>query len=87
MTEYIKRKWRRMNLLMRALVSVVTAGCICSVLIVVASPGDTDEDGMSDDYETFFGLNYTNAADASQNNDDDTLLNLAESSLYRPVRR
>jgi glucose/arabinose dehydrogenase len=39
---------------------------------------DTDNDGMPDDFETAFGLNPANAADATQDADGDGMTNLAE---------
>ena len=39
---------------------------------------DTDGDGMSDDYEKFYGLNANNTADASVDADGDGLTNAQE---------
>ncbi len=47
---------------------------------------DSDRDGMSDLYETFFHLNPTNAADAQENYDADALRNFAESLLSTDPR-
>jgi hypothetical protein len=43
---------------------------------------DSDNDGMSDLYEGFFKLNPTNAVDAAENYDSDSLNNLRESELW-----
>jgi hypothetical protein len=48
----------------------------------IAFAVDTDNDGMSDAYEAFFKLNATNALDATEDPDADTLANLAESALW-----
>ena len=47
---------------------------------------DSDNDGMSDLYENFFKLNATNATDAVQNHDTDTLLNQQEALLWTDPR-
>lgn len=52
----------------------------CVALAVWAA--DTDTDGMSDEYEQFFGLNYTNATDALLDSDSDSLTNLTEALLW-----
>lgn len=44
--------------------------------------GDSDQDGMSDGYELFFGLNPTNAADSALDSDGDSLTNRQESVLW-----
>ncbi len=51
-------------------------------LALAAFAVDTDTDGMTDDYEQFFGLNYTNAADALLDSDSDSLTNLQESVIW-----
>ncbi len=43
---------------------------------------DSDNDGMSDNYELFFSLNPTNSTDATLDNDLDSLLNYDESILW-----
>ena len=58
-----------------ALVLFYTAGSIRS------TETDSDNDGMSDAYELFYGLNPTNSADADLNYDGDSLNNLQESAL------
>jgi alpha-tubulin suppressor-like RCC1 family protein len=52
--------------------------CAGLALLAVADAVDTDGDGMSDEYESFFGLTPTNAADAGEDNDGDSLTNHAE---------
>jgi len=54
-------------------------GVFVGVWMVVAQQTDTDNDGMSDSYETFFGLEATNSADALIDEDADGLTNLNES--------
>ncbi|MCF7863261.1 MAG: hypothetical protein K9L89_00545, partial [Kiritimatiellales bacterium] len=43
---------------------------------------DTDNDGMSDQYENFFKLNPTNSMDALENHDADSLTNLVEALMW-----
>jgi len=57
---------------------ILLAGC----LVWTVWAADTDTDGMTDEYEVFFGLNHTNAADASFDPDGDTLTNLQESVFW-----
>ena len=47
---------------------------------------DTDNDGMSDIYENLFGLNITNAVDAAENYDTDSLNNSEEALLWTDPR-
>lgn len=54
-------------------------GVCAGVWVVVAQQTDTDNDGMPDSYETFFGLEATNSADAAFDEDADGLTNLNES--------
>jgi len=49
------------------------------LLVGLAFAVDTDQDGMSDLYEDFFGLNYTNSADAAENYD------CANDQIMRPI--
>jgi hypothetical protein len=78
MSDIIKTKWRKLGPFNKVL-SLVALSLI-SVLPVLAI--DTDNDGMSDAFEIFFGLDYSNPADASLNNDSDTLSNLDESAGF-----
>lgn len=52
----------------------------CGVL--AAHAVDSDGDGMSDEYETFFGLNVSNPGDAPLDYDGDGLSNLEESMRW-----
>jgi len=47
----------------------------------VARAADSDSDGMSDEYELFYGLNPTNSADALVDYDYDGVTNLQESAM------
>jgi len=84
MTEMIRRKWRRMNPAQRVatLAVLVAAGIGTLVAIVWASGPDTDLDGMSDLYESHYGLDPNDPSDASLNCDADTLVNLDEYPLW-----
>jgi len=64
-----------LSLPVAALVLFYTANSIRS------TETDSDNDGMSDAYELFYGLNPTNSADADLNYDGDSLNNLQESAL------
>lgn len=59
---------------------------LCGTVLVVAVAAvlavDSDNDGMSDLYESFFGLNVTNSLDATENYDTDNLNNLQESVIW-----
>ncbi len=59
-------------------IGILLMGCLA--LAVWAA--DTDTDGMTDEYEVFFGLNHTNAADAAFDPDGDSLTNLQESVFW-----
>ncbi|MFC1461126.1 thrombospondin type 3 repeat-containing protein [Verrucomicrobiota bacterium] len=72
MTEYIKRRWWAMSHLSRRVCAAGAILCLCCLVVALAT--DTDNDGMSDAYELFYGLNPTNAADADLNYDEDSLL-------------
>ncbi len=69
----------------RALVLVIPVLISALALIGVADhhpeDPDTDNDGMPDAYELFFGLNPTNRADAHLDFDGDGLNNLQEAAL------
>lgn len=84
MTELIRRRWRRMGKVQRlSVLAVFAAMCVgAMVAIVLASGPDTDGDGMSDLYESFFGLNPQNPTDAAGNPDGDSLSSLAESGVW-----
>ena len=84
MTEYIRRGWQRMGLAQRVAFIAAIAAVSIGVLVTIlpAAGPDSDDDGMSDTYENFFGLDPNDASDAAQNNDADTLDNLAESALW-----
>jgi len=75
MTEMIRKKWRNMTGGTRVmfLIGILGAG-----VAFIAYAVDSDFDGMSDSYESLFTLNVTNAADAAEEYDGDTLVNLSE---------
>jgi hypothetical protein len=52
----------------------------------IAVAVDTDNDGMNDAYENFFHLNPTNAVDAQDDLDTDTLVNQQEALLWTDPR-
>jgi hypothetical protein len=83
MTELIKKKWRAMAGNTRRVVLIAIIGTASSIVTVMvkAALQDSDGDNMSDAYEQLFSLNPADASDASLNYDDDTLNNLAESSI------
>lgn len=83
MSNKLKReKARAASIPVRLLLAGAALFAAVAVLITFAQGPDTDNDGMSDAYETFFSLNPTNPADAAFNYDTDTLDNLAESGLW-----
>ncbi|MEI7881723.1 MAG: hypothetical protein WCI95_12705 [bacterium] len=54
---------------------------LVAVMGLVALAVDTDNDGMSDAYETLFSLNPTNSTDALLDSDGDGVTNLQESAM------
>src|SRR4030095_12742841 len=63
--------------------SVVITNAVGSITSVVATltitgSGDSDGDGMPDDWETLYNFNINNSADASQDADGDLMTNLQE---------
>ena len=54
------------------------AGAVTSRLAVVSILADVDRDGMADSWETVFGFNSTNPADATLDKDSDTVSNRDE---------
>ena len=81
MNNNIIKRWRRGSLLLGLPAAVVAFALFYMAGSTQSTETDSDNDGMSDAYEMFFGLNPTNPADAAWNNDDDSLNNLAESVL------
>jgi len=77
MTEQIRKHWLAMSSWQR---KSILAALILGVMGIIVFAADSDNDGMDDSYETFFGLD-TSTNDASLNYDTDTLLNLDESYL------
>ena len=55
---------------------------LSSTVYALASTEDVDEDGMSDDFEGFFGLDPFSAQDALEDLDQDGLHNLLESKQW-----
>ena len=83
MTQYLKTKWKQAGTPVRVLLLLsLVLGAAVVIHLTVAEPTDTDSDGMSDEYETFFGLSPADPGDAALNSDADTLANLAESELW-----
>ncbi len=60
---------------------IILLGLLAAVVLAVDIHTDTDNDGMTDGYELFFGLNPTNATDATLDSDGDSLNNLQESAI------
>ena len=56
---------------------------------LIDSPRDSDGDGMSDDYEKFYGFNPHNPADANLDADGDGLTNSQEfkAGANPPIRK
>lgn len=77
------KNWRAVPPLIRISIPLILCVILLSFLVRAA---DTDEDGMSDEYEDTFSLNKTNAADASEDYDADTLINLEESVIWTDPR-
>ncbi len=78
MTKRLRKTWRHLPSWMKGF---VVLAAIIGLGVGVALAIDTDNDGMSDDFEAFFGLNpFVN--DAAQDPDGDTLNNLAEALLF-----
>ncbi len=68
-----------------AWIRFVQAALIAAALVAIPGLGfaqDTDGDGMSNNYENFFFLNPTNAADALLDYDGDTLTNRYEAQKW-----
>ncbi|MDD5676706.1 MAG: hypothetical protein PHW60_01785 [Kiritimatiellae bacterium] len=68
---------KRFSINLSILLAVSACLILCSAFLF-AQGADSDQDGMSDVYEIFFGLNPTNSADALIDNDSDGLTNSFE---------
>jgi len=79
MTERIKKIWGRTGVFAKCLALLVI---ITVSTVVICLAADTDSDSMTDEYENFFGLNPTNAADADLDYDSDNLINSQEYLLW-----
>ncbi|MFO7870510.1 MAG: hypothetical protein R6V03_03655 [Kiritimatiellia bacterium] len=80
MTQQTKRGKRRLSLVKKG--SILLAPVILALAVMIAYAfTDTDGDGMSDEYETFFGLDV-NSNDASLNYDGDSLANIDEYAIW-----
>jgi hypothetical protein len=77
MTKKIRTQWSR--------ISPVGQSAVVSLLVLLgaytAFAVDTDNDGMSDVYELFFGLNPADPSDGIPDYDQDALNNMQESGL------
>ncbi len=78
MTEQLRRTWRFAP---RWIKWCVLAVLLAGLGVGLASALDTDNDGMSDEFESFFGLNPF-VDDSALDPDGDTLDNLAEAILF-----
>ena len=73
MTDIIKRKWAGLTGSARVgVVALLGAALVAAAaLLALAAGEDADGDGMSDAYESFFGLKADDAADAAADPDRD----------------
>lgn len=67
------------NLTRKACITIMCAFFVLG-MTGVACAADSDSDGMSDEYELFYGLNPRDPRDARQDNDKDTLKNIEEAA-------
>ncbi|MCQ8186485.1 Ig-like domain-containing protein, partial [Parvularcula maris] len=64
-----------------ALISVQLDGTLAVKFVTVTAAGDSDEDGLPDEYEIAFGLNPNDPIDAAEDQDGDGLTTLEEFQL------
>ena len=76
----MKLRCRTINLTKMARMAIMSAFFIAG-MAGVACAADSDSDGMSDEFELFYGLNPTNSADALVDLDGDGVTNLQESAM------
>ena len=82
MAEYLKSRLRALRK-SSYLALIVSLFALTTFLVhAVNKLADSDQDGMMDAYEDFFGLDPHDPDDALYNFDDDVLLNRSESALW-----
>jgi|GEM_PF-3494366 len=62
----------------QVMVTAQLGGAVAAMNVTIITTGDTDADGLPDDFEQANGLNPNDAADAAEDLDNDGLTNLAE---------
>lgn len=81
-TGYQGDAWCVKECFLRVSIFSLATVLLVGVFPVHAEDSDFDSDGILDNYETFFGLNPTDPADASIDCDSDTLSNAEESHAW-----
>ena len=57
MTDFLQAKWRQASASLRFLVTILVIGLLASTAFFsIAQVIDNDQDGIADDFETFFGM-------------------------------
>ena len=84
MKKHIRKHWARLTRRQQFLSGLALA-CVPLLVVIgiaMAAGPDSDGDGMSDDFENFFGLDPDSGADAALDYDSDNLDNLGESAVW-----